>query len=307
MAKRKSGFLQINDADISAYSVTASFNSDSVTGISGSIIFNAWQFAVNSNIATDAVLVLTPECSFDGVTFFPITDAGSLTLNSTTPDGVISFENIFPHARLAVVKRGDENPSITAHYACSASPVVQPKAVSAGALSATTGTFSSNVAIAGTLAVTGVQTLTGNTTFGGTITGGASSDIAINTNKFKVTASNGNTVIAGTLTQTGNITLAGAFINTPSVREGGGAVPVTSSVCRLTSTGTGDALTLADGVAGQRLTIIHEVAGGSAVLTPTTKTGFTTITFTNAGDSATLVFLDTRGWMIESLHGATSA
>jgi len=209
MAKRKSGFLQINDADISAYSVTASFNSDSVTGISGSIIFNAWQFAVNSNIAADAVLVLTPECSFDGVTFFPITDAGSLTLSSTTPDGVISFENIFPHARLAVVKSGTENPSITAHYACSASPVVQPKAISAGALSATSGAFSGNVTMAGTLAVTGAQTLTGNTTFGGTITGGASSDITINSNKFTVAASSGNTTVAGTLAVTGAQTLTG--------------------------------------------------------------------------------------------------
>jgi len=301
MAKRKSGFLQINDVDISAYSVTESFNSDSETGVFGSIVFNAWQFAVNSNITNDATLVLTPECSFDGVTFFPITDAGSLTLNSTTPDGVISFENIFPHARLAVVKTGNENPSITAHYACSASPVVQPKAISAGALSATTGSFSGAVTMAGTLSVTGVQTLTGNTTFGGTITGGASSDITINTDKFTVEASTGNTLIAGTLT------LAGAFINTPSVRNGAGAVPVTSPVCRLTSTGNNEALTLADGVAGQRLTIIHEVDGGSAVLTPTTATGFATITFTNVGDSATLVFLDTKGWMIESLHGATSA
>lgn len=306
MAKRKSGFLQISDADISAYSAKASFNSDSVTGISGSIIFNAWQFAVNSNIAADAVLVLTPECSFDGTTFFPITDAGSLTLNSTTPDGVISFENIFPHSRLAVAKSGAENPSITAHYACSASPVIQPKAISAGALSATTGAFSGNVTMAGTLAVTGAQTLTGNTTFVGTITGGASSNIAIN-DKFTVAASSGNTLIAGTLTQTGNITLAGAFINTPSVRSGAGAVAVTSSVCRLTSTGAGDALTLDDGVAGQRLTIIHEVDGGSAVLTPTTKTGFATITFTAAGDSATLVFLATRGWMVESLNGAVAA
>ena len=35
MAKRKSGFLQINDVDISAYSVTESFNSDSETGVWG--------------------------------------------------------------------------------------------------------------------------------------------------------------------------------------------------------------------------------------------------------------------------------
>lgn len=212
MAKRKSGFLQISDADISAYSAEASFNSDSVTGISGSIIFNAWQFAVNSNIAADAALVLTPECSFDGVTFFPITDAGSLTLNSTTPDGVISFENIFPHARLAVTKSGTENPSITAHYACSESPVMQPKAVSAGAVSATTGAFSGNVTVGGTIAVTGAQTLTGNTTFAGTITGGASSNIAINTDKFTVAASSGNTVVAGTMNVSGAVTMSNASV-----------------------------------------------------------------------------------------------
>jgi hypothetical protein len=211
MAKRKSGFLQINDVDISAYSVTESFNSDSVTGVSGSIVFNAWQFAVNSNIAGDATLVLTPECSFDGVTFFPITDAGSLTLNSTTPDGVISFENIFPHARLAVVKTGNEDPSITAHYACSASPVVQPKAISAGALSATSGSFSGPVTMASTLAVSGVTSVAAITATG-TITGGEFSDITINTDKFTVEASSGNTTVAGTLGVTGTSTMAGAVV-----------------------------------------------------------------------------------------------
>jgi len=53
--------------------------------------------------------------------------------------------------------------------------------------------------------------------------------------------------------------------------------------------------------------IIHEVDGGSAVLTPATATGFTTITFTNVADTATLVFLETRGWFITSLRGAVAA
>jgi hypothetical protein len=66
------------------------------------------------------------------------------------------------------------------------------------------------------------------------------------------------------------------------------------------------ALTLADGVAGQRLTIIHEVDGGSAVLHRPQKQDCSTLHL-QRGDSATLVFLDTKGWMIESLHGATSA
>ncbi len=43
----------------------------------------------------------------------------------------------------------------------------------------------------------------------GTITGGSASNIAINTNKFTVTASNGNTLVAGTLSVTGHDTLEG--------------------------------------------------------------------------------------------------
>lgn len=67
------------------------------------------------------------------------------------------------------------------------------------------------------------------------------------------------------------------------------------------------ALTLADGAAGQIKIIVHEVDGGSAVLTPTTKTGYTTITFTNVGDSCMLQFFATRGWMVVSLNGAAKA
>ena len=60
-----------------------------------------------------------------------------------------------------------------------------------------------------TLAVSGASTLTGNTTVGGTlgVTGattlasslGVTGDVAVNTNKFTVSALNGNTAIAGTL------------------------------------------------------------------------------------------------------------
>ncbi len=117
----------------------------------------------------------------------------------------------------------------------------------------------------------------------------------------------GNQTVAGNKTLSGVTTLSGALILTPQLLSGAGAVNVTTAVTAYTSTGGAEALTLADGTAGQRKTIIHEVDGGSGVLTPTTATGFTTITFTNVGDSATLVFLATRGWMIESLNGAVAA
>lgn len=69
------------------------------------------------------------------------------------------------------------------------------------------------------LDVNGAVAITGNETVGGTlnVTGATSlsstlavtSDVAINTNKFNVTASSGNTTIAGTLGVTGNTTLTG--------------------------------------------------------------------------------------------------
>jgi hypothetical protein len=105
----------------------------------------------------------------------------------------------------------------------------------------------------------------------------------------------------------GGITTAGSIIGTPNAMTGAGAVSVDTLTTKLTTTGASQALTLANGTDGQIKTIIHDVDGGSAVLTPTTKTGYTTITFTNAGESATLQYVTTRGWIILSLYGAVAA
>lgn len=103
---------------------------------------------------------------------------------------------------------------------------------------------------------------------------------------------------------TGNIT--GVTTGTVQALSGAGAVNTTTAVTSLTTTGSAQALTLANGTAGQFKTIVHTVDGGSAVLTPTTKVGFTTITFTNVGESATLVYT-AAGWAIVALNGAVAA
>lgn len=70
-----------------------------------------------------------------------------------------------------------------------------------------------NTAIAGTLAVTGESTLTGNVTAEGTLqvdgAAGVDGDFDVNTNKFTVQSTTGNTTIAGTLAVTGETTLTG--------------------------------------------------------------------------------------------------
>jgi hypothetical protein len=57
------------------------------------------------------------------------------------------------------------------------------------------------------LDVNGAVAITGNETVGGTL--GVTGDVAVNTNKFNVTASSGNTTIAGTLGVSGNTTIGG--------------------------------------------------------------------------------------------------
>lgn len=107
---------------------------------------------------------------------------------------------------------------------------------------------------------------------------------------------------------TGNITgnLVGDVFATNQALSGAGAVNLTDMLTSLTSTGASQALTLADGTAGQIKIIVHTVDGGSAVLTPTTKIGFSTITFTAVGDSAALIYTAT-GWAIFGTRGATVA
>ena len=109
---------------------------------------------------------------------------------------------------------------------------------------------------------------------------------------------------------TGAITVNSSFgtdvvLATQSL-SGAGAVDITNAFTQLTTTGVAQALTLANGAVGEIKIISHAVDGGSAVLTPTTKIGFTTITFTNVGDSCMLVYTS-AGWDIVALNGAVAA
>jgi hypothetical protein len=91
--------------------------------------------------------------------------------------------------------------------------------------------------------------------------------------------------------------------------SGPGAVNITALATAFTSTGTGDALTLADGVAGQIKTIVYvaEAGGGdTGVLTPTNLGSATTITFNAVGDSVTLQFIGADWWVI-GFRGAVVA
>jgi hypothetical protein len=110
-------------------------------------------------------------------------------------------------------------------------------------------------------------------------------------------------------TFTGTQTFSGPIVGGAQALSGAGAVNITQLTTKFTSTATGNALTLADGVEGQIKVIVYvaEAAGGdTGILTPTNLGAGTTITFNAVGDACILQFLGTDWWAV-SLRGAVLA
>lgn len=99
-------------------------------------------------------------------------------------------------------------------------------------------------------------------------------------------------------TPTGTTTVAGDVL----------VIPVTHAHVAKTTAGDAEALTLANGENGQILTIdLATDGGGDGTLTPTTKSGFTSIVFADAGDNASLLYVDdTVGWVILGTAGVAA-
>ena len=147
-----------------------------------------------------------------------------------------------------------------------------------------------------------------NTTFSGPVrsqNGFEVVSVNSSTGAVTTTATLGATSSITTLSVSGTATI-GVLDGSVQSLSGAGAVNLTTLITSLTTTGAAQALTLANGDVGQIKVIVHTVDGGSAVLTPTTALGFTTMTFTNAGDSITLVYT-AAGWAIIGNRGGTIA
>lgn len=83
------------------------------------------------------------------------------------------------------------------------------------------------------------------------------------------------------------------------------AIPVTHQYVAKTTGADAEALTLADGVAGQIIVInLTTDGGGDGTLAPTTCTGFVNVVLADAGDQVILRFIDsTVGWVIIGATG----
>jgi len=114
------------------------------------------------------------------------------------------------------------------------------------------------------------------------------------------------------------ISVANVFNNIPTyialddtvqvVDTGTEAVNVTSSISHIDTATVGGthAGALADGTNGQIKIITMITDGGDSVVTPTNANGFSTVTFADVGDTATLIFTGSK-WNIISSHSVTVA
>lgn len=156
-------------------------------------------------------------------------------------------------------------------------------------------------ATAATITVANSKTLTVNNTLA--LTGTDSTTMTFPT----TSATLARTDAAQTFT--GTQTFAGPIVESVQALSGPGAVNITQSVTKFTSTAAGNALTLADGVSGQTKTIVYvaEAAGAdTGVLTPTNLGAGTTITFTSVGNACVLQFLNSDWWVVAN-YGCTVA
>jgi hypothetical protein len=86
------------------------------------------------------------------------------------------------------------------------------------------------------------------------------------------------------------------------------AVNATSSISHIdtVTAGSAHAGALANGTNGQIKIITMIADGGNSVVTPANANGFSTITFADVGDTATLIFTGSK-WNILSSHSVTVA
>jgi hypothetical protein len=173
-----------------------------------------------------------------------------------------------------------------------------------------------NTTTAGTVAYISATSMIGGTLLflnatAATLTGkyiqcydGAADDFSVGQYGATIIAGNASGTAALTLTNgnillsSGNVTLtAGTIIETAqAILNANTAISVTHGVTKIANNGA-STHTLADGVEGQKKTIVCTVYTADAVITPANLANGTTITLNAVNDAVDLVFLGTEWWV----------
>jgi len=109
----------------------------------------------------------------------------------------------------------------------------------------------------------------------------------------------------------GNLAISGGFLvmsqAVQSISGSGALVAnVTAAQTNITTTGAAT-ISLADGIQGQIKQFVMITDAGDAVLTPSNRGGFASITFNDVGDTVKLLFSNSKWWIIGSYGVSISA
>jgi len=138
-----------------------------------------------------------------------------------------------------------------------------------------------------------------NATIDGTLTGSVIGNITGDV-KGSVVADDSSIIIDGV---TGKVVgPISKIVGDVQQINGPGAISLDTLVTQITTTGTDDAYTLADGELGQVKIIAMVGDAGDAILTPTTFANGTDITFEDVNDNITLLFTS-NGWLSTANQG----
>lgn len=150
---------------------------------------------------------------------------------------------------------------------------------------------------------TNTLTVGGVTTDGITITDNnisttrSNDDLVLNPNGTGTVELQAATNVTGAFSASGAITASEALIGSVDTRTGPGAISLTTLTTEIVTTGTNDALTLANGTLGQLKILVMKTDGGDGIITPATFANGTNITMDAVNDSVTLVYAST-GWVV---------
>lgn len=121
------------------------------------------------------------------------------------PDDILLPGNLnaIDQGRKVINVRGNNAQPGVANYAVSLNAVIN-KSIEEGRIDVTPDLGDTVVTTSDTQTISGTKTFSAVVTANAGIAGGASADITLNTNKFTVDATQGNTLVAGTLTVQGD-------------------------------------------------------------------------------------------------------
>jgi hypothetical protein len=306
-------------------SVSGQLTSTVATGTAPLVVTSTTPVAnlnIGGNAATATKLATARKINtvdFDGSADITVTAAAATLTGSTLASNVVSSSltsvgtittGTWNGTTIAIANGGTGSTTQNFVDLTTAQTVAGAKTFSGNTAVSGTSTFSVGTgatALGGTLAVTGATTLNGNTAVSGSNTltvgtgattlGGAlgvTGDVAVNTDKFKIAASSGNTEIAGTLKIAGGSPSAGKVLTSNATGLGTWtAIPSTNLASAVTGILPGANGGTGVDNSGKTITLGGNLTTSGTHTTTITTTANSNVTLPTTGTLATLAGTET--------------